>query len=99
MHKTILILVAFALALTVVAAQPAGAIVPPRDCGFTKVKGKRYNVRADQLSCKTARRHTTRYLRSRARPRGYKCRDYPSRKRKMKFICEDRPRQFWAIRR
>ena len=36
--------------------------VPPKDCNFMTVKGKRYNIKADQLSCRKARRLAGRIL-------------------------------------
>lgn len=36
--------------------------VPPKDCNFMTIKGKRYNIKADQLSCSKARRLAGRVL-------------------------------------
>jgi hypothetical protein len=36
--------------------------VAPKNCNFMTVKGKRYNVKADQLSCTKARRLAARVL-------------------------------------
>jgi hypothetical protein len=55
---------------------PASAIVPPRDCGMIKVSGHRYNVKADQLACKSARRYARTYLTSSKHPRHYSCHRY-----------------------
>lgn len=90
------LLTIFCLAALVV-AQPAGAIVPPRNCGFTTVKGERYNVKADQLRCKTAVTYSRRYLSSRSRPSGYRCRNYTGTA--LKFKCDRGTRSFFAIRR
>ena len=87
------------LAALVVAVAPAGAIVPPRDCGTTTVKGKRYNIKADQLSCSTAKPHARRYLSTGRRPSGYKCRNYSAASTKLKFKCDRGVRSFFAIRR
>jgi hypothetical protein len=62
-----------ALAFATVSPQGAGAIVPPRDCKTIKVKGKTYNIKADQLQCTSARRYADRYLETRWKPSGYKC--------------------------
>ncbi len=86
------------LALTLGVAQPAGAIVPPRDCGFTTVGSKRYNIKADQLRCRTAKPHARRYLRTGRRPSGYKCKNYRGGT-KLKFRCERGVKTFFAIRR
>jgi len=96
MRLLVLLLCAAALAAAVA---PAGAIVPPRDCGMTTVKGKRFNVRADQISCKTAKPHARRYLSTGRRPSGYRCRNYSSRTTKLKFKCDRGVRSFFAIRR
>ena len=99
MKKTILILVAFALALAAFAAQPAGAIVPPRDCGTTTVKSKRYQIKTDQMRCRTAKRYARRYLRSRSRPSGFRCKNYKASQTKLAFRCERGVKTFFAIRR
>lgn len=59
--------------LALVVAAPAGAIVPPRNCGYLTVKGKRYNIKADQLRCPAAKRYAEGYLRKRSKPSGYRC--------------------------
>lgn len=70
---------AAALIVIGVAAAPAPAIVPPRDCGMLSVSGKRrYNVKADQLRCSSARTYSKRYLASHRRPSGYRCTSYGS---------------------
>jgi hypothetical protein len=68
--STLLVLVALA------AAGPVHAIVPPKNCGTITVKGKRYNIKADQLTCTKARTYASRYLASSTRPPGYSCRRY-----------------------
>ena len=91
---------ALALACGLFAAfAPAGrAIVPPADCGIVKVDGKRYAVKADQLRCRTAKPHASRYLSTHRRPSGYTCRDF-SRATKLKFRCSRGIKVFFAIRR
>ena len=93
-------LVALTLALAVTAAGPAAsaqAVVPPSDCGTIRVKAKRYNVKADQLRCTTAKRWTRTYLEKRRKPRGYTCRRYKNTK--LVFRCNRGVRSFFAIRR
>lgn len=81
-------------------AAPAGAIVPPKDCGFLTVNAKRYNIKADQLACTTARRYSKNYLISTKRkPDGYRCTRYSSTETKLKFRCVKGARTFFAIRR
>lgn len=77
---------------------PAHAIVPPSDCGTMTVKAKRYAIKSDQLRCATARSHARRYLSSRVKPRGYRCRNYAA-STKLKFRCSRGVRVFFAIRR
>lgn len=79
-------------------ATPSPAIVPPTDCGNLTVKGKRYNVKADQLRCKTARPLASRYLATHRRPRGYTCRDFGS-ETKLEFRCARGIKVVFAIRR
>ena len=95
----ILVLVAAALALAVVfAPSQAWAPVPPKNCGMLASKGKRYNIKADQMRCRTARKHSRRYLASHRKPRGYSCRDY-GRGTSIKFRCSKGQRVIFAIRR
>lgn len=93
---------AFALVMTIaaagVAAPHSAAIVPPSDCGTLVVKAKRYSIKADQLSCSTARSHARRYLATKTRPSGYRCRDYGAQT-KLKFRCSRGVKVFFAIRR
>ncbi len=88
------------LAALVLALTPASAParVPPKDCGFMKVDGKRFNVRSDQLRCRPARRYAKRYLDRGRRPRGYRCKDY-GRETAIEFRCSKGDAVFFAIRR
>lgn len=76
----------------------AGATVPPRNCGMTTVEGRRYQIKADQMRCRTAKSHSRRYLSSGSRPSGYRCRNYDGGT-KLKFRCWKGDRLFFAIRR
>lgn len=67
-----------AFAVMLVAAVPAGAIVPPRNCGTITVKGKRWQIVADQIRCPTAKKWATTYIRSFKAPRYYTCKRGPS---------------------
>jgi hypothetical protein len=88
-----------ALALAVVLAPgKAWAPVPPRDCGMLDVRGKRFNVKADQIRCRIARRYTKSYLTSARAPTGFRCRDY-GRETKIEFRCTKGDRVLFAIRR
>ena len=78
-------------------AGSAWAPVPPRDCGMLR-EGGLYNVKADQLRCRRARRYTRRYLSDRTRPRGYSCKEY-GRETKIEFRCAKGVKVFFAIRR
>ena len=77
---------------------PVSAIVPPKDCGFQKVRGKRYNIKADQLRCRDAVPMARAYLATHKRPRGYRCHDYHGGTA-IKFRCERGIKVFFAIRR
>lgn len=93
------LLLVSALVIAGVAAAPAAqAIVPPSDCGMTTVKGQRYNIKADQLKCSTAKPHARRYLSTRRKPSGYTCKNY-SGSTKLKFRCARGSRVFFAIKR
>lgn len=99
MRLRIFLVVVAALALAV-ALSPghAWAPVPPRNCGMLEAKGKRFNIKADQLRCRRARRYARRYLVLHRKPRGYTCRNY-GRETKIKFRCSKGARVVFAIRR
>jgi hypothetical protein len=88
---------ASALALMLVAAPPAPAPVPPRDCGMLDVRAKRYNIKADQLRCKTAVPYARTYLGRRKKPKGFRCQNY-SGGTKLKFRCSKGVKVFFAIK-
>ena len=91
----VLALAVTALALSAVAA---AAIVPPRNCGMQTVSSKRYQIKADQMRCPTAKSYSRRYLSAGRRPQGYRCRNY-DRSTKLRFRCAKGVRVFFAIRR
>ena len=93
------ILLAAAAAVLLCLPGAATAVVPPKSCGSMTVKGKRYQVKADQISCKSGRDHARRFIRTGRKPSGYRCRDYPSRKGRVDFYCNDGRKIFFAIRR
>jgi hypothetical protein len=51
----------------------AHAIVPPKNCGTIKVSHKKWQIKADQIRCTTARKYATTYIAHHTRPRGYSC--------------------------
>lgn len=88
-----------ALALPGALAPTAPAIVPPKDCGFVKVSSKRYNIKADQMTCRVAVKYSIAYLKStRNKPKGYTCERY-GRETKLKFRCRNGVKNFFAIKR
>ena len=89
---------AFAVTLLLVTAAPSPAPVAPRNCGMMTIEGQRYQVKADQIRCRTAKTWTRRYLRESDRPSGYRCRNNSSGSA-LKFRCWKRQRMFFAIRR
>lgn len=77
----------------------ANGVVPPKNCGEITVKEKRYQIKADQISCATGRVHSRRFLSTGARPEGYRCKNYPSRRDRVDFYCNNARKIFFAIRR
>jgi hypothetical protein len=94
-----IVVVSAAILALMVAFAPgqAWAPVPPKNCGMLKAQGKRLNIKADQLRCRTARTYARRYL-ARHRLRGYSCRDY-GRGTKIEFRCSRGRKVVFAIRR
>ena len=97
MTRSVLAAAALCAALALPAAAPA--VVPPKDCGMMTVKGKRYQIKADQISCRTGRDHSRRYLATRSKPRGYKCRNLSREKGRVNITCSNGRKNFLAIRR
>ena len=94
-----LIVTAIALALIVALAPgSAWAPVPPRNCGMLEANGKRFNIKADQIRCRAARRYARRYLVQHVKPSGYSCRKY-GRETSIAFRCSKGVRVLFAIRR
>ena len=93
-----LVVAAITLALVVALAGSAWAPVPPRNCGMLEAKGKRFNIKADQIRCRTARRQARRYIVDHVKPRGYSCRTY-GRDTSIAFRCSKGDRVLFAIRR
>ncbi len=91
--------VAAALVAALCLPAAATAVVPPKSCGSMTVKAKRYQVKADQMSCSTGRDHAKRFLQSGRKPSGYTCKDYPSKKGRVDFYCNNGRKIFFAIRR
>ena len=91
---------AFGLAvlLLLLTAAPSPAPVPPRNCGMMTVEGDRYQVKADQVRCKTAKSWTRRYIADGRRPKGYSCKHYDA-STALEFRCRKSQRVFFAIRR
>ena len=97
MTRTLLAVAALAIALAVL---PVGAtaVVPPKDCGSLSVGGKRYQIKADQISCRTGRKYAKRKLTGHGAPRGYECKK-PSSRSALKVYCQNGKKVFFAIRR
>jgi hypothetical protein len=92
-------LLSLALIALALSAGAASAIVPPKNCGMQSVSGHRYQIKADQMRCRTAKRYSRSYLASHHRPSGYSCRNYKASETKLKFRCAKGIRVFFAIRR
>ncbi len=93
-----IILGAFVAVLVLVPAT-GHAVVPPRDCGKTTVRGKAYQIKVDQISCAQGRRDSRRFLISKRKPKGYRCRTYASKPDRVRFYCNRGVKVFFAIRR
>jgi hypothetical protein len=96
------LLLALALsAVAVLLALPlsAGAIVPPKDCGKMTLSGKRYQVKADQITCSAGRKYVKGRLVHHRTPKGYKCSLYPAQKNRVRLSCSKGVKTFFAIRR
>ena len=85
---------AFALGAS---ATTAPAVVPPKNCGTITVKGKRYMIKADQMTCRTAKSWSRTYLERRRKPSGWTCRRYTDTK--LVFRCNRSIKNFFAIKR
>ena len=92
-------LTVLALAAMLCLPSVTAAVVPPKSCGTMDVRGKRYQVKADQISCRTGRRNAKRFLTNGTHPSGYKCRDYASKKGRVDFYCNNGRKIYFAIRR
>jgi hypothetical protein len=99
MVRRVLAACALSVAVFALNAAPSPAPVPPKDCGFTKVKGHRYNIKADQLRCRKARKLSRRYLAGNGKPKGYDCQRYSSSQTDIAFRCTKGQRTLFAIRR
>lgn len=51
----------------------ATAVVPPTDCGRMSAKHHRYDVKADQISCKKARPLLKDFIKTGHKPAGWRC--------------------------
>ncbi len=92
-------ILAAAVAAALCLAPAATAVVPPKNCGTMTVKGKRFQVKADQISCSTGRDHAKRYLTNGSKPRGYSCRRPSQSKGRVNVYCNNGRKIFLAIRR
>ncbi len=97
MKTRILITAALVAVLAIPAAAPA--VVPPKNCGTISVGSKRFQVKADQISCSTGRDHARRYIRTKRGPRGYRCRDITNARNRVNFTCFNGRKTFQGIRR
>jgi hypothetical protein len=88
-----------ALVAVALSVGTAAAIVPPTNCGMQTVSGHRYQIKADQMRCRTAKRYSRTYLSTGRRPSGYRCRNFRASDTKLKFRCSKGIRVFFAIRR
>ena len=97
MKTRIIITAALGAALAIPASAPA--VVPPKNCGTISVGAKRFQVKADQISCTTGRDHARRYARTKRAPRGYRCRNITNQRNRVNFTCFNGRKTFQGIRR
>jgi hypothetical protein len=97
--RRLLVLICLVAVAGLLVAGPAQAIIPPKDCGTIRVKGKRYQIKGDRVSCSTARSWSRRRLTSGYKPRGWTCRNYAAGESYLKFRCSHGIRSYFAIRR
>ena len=93
------LLIAAALVAALAIPGAATAVVPPKNCGTITVSGKRFQVKADQISCAAGRDHARRYIRTKRGPRGYRCRNITNRRNRVNFTCFNGRKTFQGIRR
>jgi hypothetical protein len=86
------------LCVLAIAALPAGAVVPPKECGRMTVKKHKYDIKADQMPCKKAKGYTRDYLGNGHKPKGFSCHMY-GKETSLKFRCEKGIKTFFAIKR
>jgi hypothetical protein len=98
-HVSMLRLVLLVALLALALPSAAPAIVPPKDCGRMTLKGKRYQVMVDQISCGAGRAYVKAYFKRHHKPGGYSCRTYPSKRNRVRFYCNSGRKVFFAIRR
>ena len=88
-HTYAAVIAAAALGAGVVATS-GQAIVPPKDCGTTRVNHKRWHIKADQISCRTAVRYARTYIARHKRPPHYSCHRYRSSETSLYAKCVNR---------
>jgi hypothetical protein len=76
MRQTLRFLLALVALAAAMLATNAHAIVPPKDCGSMTVSHKHWHIKADQISCRTARRYAKAYIAHHTRPPHYSCHRY-----------------------
>jgi hypothetical protein len=87
-----------ALCVLAIAALPANAVVPPKECGRMKVHKRKYDIKADQMPCKKARTYSRTYIAENHKPKGFSCQKY-GKETQLEFRCKKGIKTFFAIRR
>lgn len=78
--RKLALLATLCAALVAGSAASAPAVVPPKKCKTITVRGDRIQVKADQITCKTAVRTIKNYARYGKRPKGWTCQKNPDSK-------------------
>ena len=99
MSRTLLVTATAALAVLAPAASARPMPVPPQDCGFMTVKGKRYNVKADRLRCCKAEGYVEAYFKRGVKPKRFTCQTPPRAETTIRLRCFKGKVEFFAIQR
>jgi hypothetical protein len=95
--KKLTLLASVCALLVLSAVTTAPAVVPPKECDVIKVRTKRIQVKADQITCTKSESIIRNYARSGTRPKGWKCQKNPQSK--LRWRCYDGRREALGILR
>ena len=64
-----------------------------------RVNHHKFDIKADQMPCRKARRYSKRYISSGHKPRHFSCQKYDKSETQLAFRCTHGIKVFYAIRR